>query len=151
MIRELLAWKIERLHLMFFIEIAKPNVFERWLILAAQAFWNYYGALRMLSDLTAHLRCIMSKKICLFYELSQYGRKRIPKMFPRQSLPIDYYGLKETAKLNDLIKCVRADEQRHAVANAKLAAGSKGGRIAFVDLPPERCESEEAQGVEMRL
>ena len=44
MIRELLAEaENERMHLMFFIEIAKPNIVERWLILAAQAiFWNYY-------------------------------------------------------------------------------------------------------------
>ena len=44
MIRELLAEaENERMHLMFFIEIAKPNMLERLLILAAQAiFWNYY-------------------------------------------------------------------------------------------------------------
>ena len=43
-IRELLAEaENERMHLMFFIDIAKPNALERALILAAQAiFWNYY-------------------------------------------------------------------------------------------------------------
>ena len=33
----------ERMHLMIFIEIAKPNAFERYIILFAQAvFWNFY-------------------------------------------------------------------------------------------------------------
>ena len=33
----------ERMHLMIFIEIAKPNWFERWMIILAQAlFWHFY-------------------------------------------------------------------------------------------------------------
>ena len=56
MIRELLAEaENERMHLMFFIEIAKPNIFERWLILLAQAiFWNYYFILYVFFPKTAH-------------------------------------------------------------------------------------------------
>ena len=56
MIRELLSEaENERMHLMFFIEIAQPNVLERWLILAAQAvFWHYYFALYLCSPKTAH-------------------------------------------------------------------------------------------------
>ena len=44
MIRELLEEaENERMHLMFFIEIAKPNLFERLLVLLAQAiFWVFY-------------------------------------------------------------------------------------------------------------
>ena len=39
MIRELLSEaENERMHLMFFIEIAQPNVLERWLILAPKPF-----------------------------------------------------------------------------------------------------------------
>jgi hypothetical protein len=40
---------------------------------------------------------------------------------PAPTLAIGYYGLGQDAKLSDLIKCVRADEQRHAIANAQLA------------------------------
>ena len=56
LIRELLAEaENERMHLMFFIDIAKPNWFERSLILAAQAiFWNYYFILYVVSPATAH-------------------------------------------------------------------------------------------------
>src|SRR6056300_282312 len=36
----------ERMHLMIFIEIAKPSALERYLILFAQAvFWNFYFVL----------------------------------------------------------------------------------------------------------
>ena len=57
MIRELLAEaENERMHLMFFIEIARPNIIERCLILAAQAiFWNYYFILYVCAPKTAHL------------------------------------------------------------------------------------------------
>ena len=33
----------ERMHLMIFIRIAKPNWFERWMIITAQfIFWHFY-------------------------------------------------------------------------------------------------------------
>lgn len=45
----------ERMHLMTFIEIAKPNLFERLLILLVQgAFFNAFFVLYLLSPRTAH-------------------------------------------------------------------------------------------------
>ena len=153
MIRELLAEaENERMHLMFFIEIAKPNIIERWLILAAQAiFWNYYFLLYVCSPTTAHLMVHhfeeeAVKSYTSYLEMVESG---LVENVPAPTLAIDYYGLKETAKLSDLIKCVRADEQRHAVANAKFAEEQPPERAngnAVVELPAERCESDEAQG-----
>ena len=40
---------------------------------------------------------------------------------PAPQLAIDYYGLKTTAKLSHMVRCVRADEQRHSEANHKAA------------------------------
>ena len=56
LIRELLAEaENERMHLMFFIEIAKPSRLERTLILIAQlVFWNYYFLLYVVAPKTAH-------------------------------------------------------------------------------------------------
>ena len=56
LIRELLAEaENERMHLMFFIAIAKPNWFERSLILVAQlVFMTYYFILYIVSPRTAH-------------------------------------------------------------------------------------------------
>ena len=45
----------ERMHLMTFIEIAKPTLLERWLILLAQGvFYNSYFLLYLVSSRTAH-------------------------------------------------------------------------------------------------
>ncbi|MFO7602315.1 MAG: alternative oxidase, partial [Gammaproteobacteria bacterium] len=45
----------ERMHLLTFIEIAKPTPFERWLIILAQgAFYNFFFLLYLLSPRTAH-------------------------------------------------------------------------------------------------
>ena len=153
MIRELLAEaENERMHLMFFIEIAKPNIFERWLILAAQAiFWNYYFLLYVCSPKTAHLMVhhFEEEAVKSYTSYLKMVESGLVENVPAPTLAIDYYGLKETAKLSDLIKCVRADEQRHAVANAKFAEEQPPERAngnAVVELPAERCESDEAQG-----
>ena len=55
-IRELLAEaENERMHLMFFIEIAKPNWFERLLIVTAQfVFWHFYLVFYIIAPNTAH-------------------------------------------------------------------------------------------------
>jgi ubiquinol oxidase len=125
MIRELLAEaENERMHLMFFIEIAKPNILERWLILAAQAvFWNYYFLLYVFSPKTAHLMVHYFeeeavKSYSSYLEMVENG---LVENVPAPSLAIDYYGLQSEAKLSDLIRCVRADEERHAIANAGFA------------------------------
>ena len=125
MIRELLAEaENERMHLMFFIEIAQPNIFERWLILAAQAmFWNYYLLLYLCSPKTAHLMVHYFeeeavKSYTSYLEMVEDG---LVENVPAPTLAIGYYGLGQDAKLSDLIKCVRADEQRHAIANAQFA------------------------------
>ena len=63
----------ERMHLMTFIEIAKPNAFERILVLIAQAiFWNMFfliyvffqEQLTELLDILKRRRCIPIQSIC---------------------------------------------------------------------------------------
>ena len=56
-IREMLAEaENERMHLMFFIEIAKPNLFERGLVIAAQwIFGLFYLFLYIIDSRCAHL------------------------------------------------------------------------------------------------
>jgi ubiquinol oxidase len=124
-IRELLAEaENERMHLMFFIEIAKPNIIERWLILAAQGiFWNYYFILYVVSPKTAHLMVHYFeeeavKSYTSYLELVESGAV---ENVPAPTLAIEYYKLSPDARLSDLIRCVRADEQRHAIANEGFA------------------------------
>lgn len=125
MIRELLAEaENERMHLMFFVEIAKPNWVERALILIAQlVFMAYYLVLYIVSPKTAH------KMIHYFEEeavrsytsyLKEIETGKIADV-PAPKLAIDYYDLPPDAKLSDMILKVRADEQGHADANLSFA------------------------------
>ena len=55
-IREMLAEaENERMHLMFFIEIAKPNIFERFLVIGAQGVFMTFIALCIYSSLRPHI------------------------------------------------------------------------------------------------
>jgi ubiquinol oxidase len=126
-IRELLAEaENERMHLMFFIDIAKPNALERALILAAQAiFWNYYFVFYVFFPKTAH------KMIHYFEEEAVNSYTQYLEMIetgkiedvPAPQLAIDYYSLASDARLSDMIQCVRADEQHHADVNLRMATG----------------------------
>lgn len=125
LIRELLAEaENERMHLMFFIEIAKPNWFERFLIIVAQfIFWHYYLIVYLISPSTAH------KMIAYFEEeavksydsyLTMIAHGNI-KNVPAPQLAIDYYGMQPEAKLYDMVYLVRRDEMKHAEANHRFA------------------------------
>lgn len=125
MIHELLAEaENERKHLMFFIEVAKPNWFERFLIVTAQAiFFSFYTFMYIFFTRTAH------KMIAYFEEeavrsyteyLDLIESNKIPDG-PAPAIAIEYYGLLQEAKLSDMIKYVRRDESYHAEANHRFA------------------------------
>ena len=124
-IREMLAEaENERMHLMFFIEIAKPNAFERLLVISAQAiFMTFYLFMYIFFPKTSH-RMIgyfedeAVKSYTEYLELVESGEVmniNAPK------IAIDYYGLPKNARLSDLIRSVRADEMHHAEVNHNYA------------------------------
>ena len=125
MIRELLAEaENERMHLMFFIEIAKPNIAERLLILAAQGiFWNFYFILYVFFPSTAHLMVHYFEKEAVksytdyLMEIEKGNMENV--LAPK--LAIDYYNLNKNALLSDMIYCVRDDERKHADKNYKFS------------------------------
>lgn len=125
MIQELLDEAVnERKHLMFFIEIAQPNWFERGLIVVAQLiFFVFYLFMYIFFTRTAH------KMIAYFEEeavrsytnyLDMVHNKQVENV-PAPQIAIEYYSLSADAKLSDLIQCVRADEANHAEANHRFA------------------------------
>ena len=114
----------ERMHLMIFIEIAKPNWFERLLILFAQfVFWHFYFILYVFFPKTAH-RMVGYFEDQAVISYTQYleeidaGRT---KNIPAPQVAIDYYGLSNNATLRDVVIAVRADEQGHADVNHGMA------------------------------
>ena len=124
-IREMLAEaENERMHLMFFIEIAKPNIFERLLVTSAQMIFGlFYLFMYVFFTRTAH-RMIgyfedeAVKSYTEYLELVESGK--VPNI-DAPDLAIQYYKLGTKAKLSDLIRCVRADEEHHSETNHNYA------------------------------
>ena len=114
----------ERMHLMFFFEIAKPIAFDRFLVIAAQAiFMAFYLFMYIFFPKTSHrmlgyFEDEAVKSYTEYLKLVEDGRVmniRAPK------LAIEYYNLKKDARLSDLIISVRADEMHHAEVNHDYA------------------------------
>ena len=114
----------ERMHLMIFIEIAKPNWLERLIILAAQfVFWHFYFVLYVLFPKTAHRMVgYFEDQAVISYTqyLEQIDSGRIINIHAPQ-IAVDYYNLPRHASLRDVIIAVRADEQGHADVNHNMA------------------------------
>jgi ubiquinol oxidase len=114
----------ERMHLMIFIEIAKPNWFERLLIMFAQfVFWHFYFVLYVLFPKTAHRMVgYFEDQAVISYTqyLEEIDSGRVSNV-PAPQIAIDYYTLKEDARLRDVVLAVRADEQGHADVNHSMA------------------------------
>ena len=126
-IRELLAEaENERMHLMFFIEIAKPNWVERWLVLVAQfTFSIFYLVMYLVDNRTAHrmVAYFEEEAVLSYTEYLELVESGAMENVPAPQLAIDYYGMNANAKLADLIKHVRADEQHHSEVNHRYADG----------------------------
>jgi len=110
----------ERMHLMTFIEIAKPNWFERALIIIVQfVFYNAYFFLYLFAPRTAH-RVVGYFEEEAVYSYTQYlneveaGRR---ENLPAPQIAIDYWQLPADARLTDVIIAVRADEAEHRDVN----------------------------------
>ena len=137
-IRELLAEaENERMHLMFFIEIAKPNWFERWLVLIAQfTFSVFYSVLYLVDSRTAHrmVAYFEEEAVYSYTEYLDLVESGVMENVPAPQLAIDYYGMSANAKLVDLIRHVRADEQQHSEVNHRYAdGGTQSPRLAVKD------------------
>ena len=124
-IREMLAEaENERMHLMFFIEIAKPNYFERFIVLFSQMIFGlFYLFMYIFITRTAH-RMIgyfedeAVKSYTEYLEMVESGKV---ENIPAPELAISYYGIGSDSKLSDLIRCVRADEEHHSETNHNYA------------------------------
>ena len=117
-IREMLAEaENERMHLMFFIEIAKPNWFERYLVLLAQLiFMIFYFIVYVVDFRTAHrmIAYFEQEAVKSYTEYLRLVEEGSIENVSAPKLAIDYYSMKPNAKLSDLIKKVRGDEEHQS-------------------------------------
>ena len=121
MIRELLdEAENERMHLMFFIEVAKPNFLERLLVIFAQSiFWFFYFFLYVFFPRTAHrmIHYFEDEAVKSYSEYLSLVQKGVIENINAPKIAIEYYNLDNDARLSDMIIRVREDEMRHSKKN----------------------------------
>jgi ubiquinol oxidase len=114
----------ERMHLMAFVEIARPTAFERLVVLVAQgAFYIGYFGLYLASRRTAHrLVGYFEEEAVLSYTLylDELESGRMPNP-PAPGIAQRYWKLSNGARLADVVRAVRADEAVHRDVNHGLA------------------------------
>lgn len=125
LIRELLEEaENERMHLMIFIEISRPNFFDRFLIIMSQMlFFISYFLLYIISPYTAHkivayLEEEAVKSYSFYLEEVESG---IIENIQAPTIAIKYWNLPESATLKELIIAVREDEMKHQKSNHIIA------------------------------
>jgi ubiquinol oxidase len=114
----------ERMHLMTFIEISKPTLFERLIVLITQAiFWHLYFIIYLFFPKTAHriVGYFEEEAVRSYTEfLKEIDEGRIENI-PAPDLAINYWKLKKTATLRDVVIAVRKDEENHRDVNHAFA------------------------------
>ena len=114
----------ERMHLMTFINIAQPTLFERFLIMFAQfIFIVFYLMVYIISPRTAHrIVGYFEEEAVISYTqyLEEVESGKIENVkAPR--IAIDYWNLPLNSTLKDVIKVVRDDEAGHRDLNHSYA------------------------------
>ena len=114
----------ERMHLMIFIRIAKPNWFERWMIITAQfLFWHFYMFLYICFPKVAHRMVGYFEEQAVVSYTSYLKAIDVGKIenINAPDIAKNYYGLRAGAKLRDVVIAVREDERGHAQENHRMA------------------------------
>ena len=114
----------ERMHLMIFVNIAKPTAMERFVILIAQfTFIMLYLFIYIISKRTAHRIVVYFEEEAVFSYtefLNEIDSGKI-KNEPAPEIAINYYNLPLHATLRDVVLRVREDEAGHRDVNHSYA------------------------------
>ena len=125
----------ERMHLMIFIRIAKPNWFERWMIITAQfIFWHFYMFLYIFFPQCAHRMVgYFEEQACISYTeyLKEIDEGRTENI-KAPKIAIDYYNLSQDATLRDVVITVRKDEEGHRDVNHDMADQIRRNRHGLI-------------------
>lgn len=114
----------ERMHLMTFIEIAKPSRLERLLIVLVQgAFYNFFFLLYLVSPETAHriVGYLEEEAVFSYTEYLAGVDDGTYANVPAPRVALDYWKMPPDARLRDVILVVRADEAAHRDLNHRFA------------------------------
>ena len=119
----------ERMHLMTFMQIAQPTLFERLVILSVQwVFFVGFFLLYMISPRTAH-RVVgyFEEEAVISYTmyLAEIDEGRSPNVMA-PAIAKHYWKLAADATLRDVVVVVRADEAHHRDINHGFASNLAG-------------------------
>jgi ubiquinol oxidase len=122
----------ERMHLMTFVQIAQPNLFERLVIIGVQwIFYIGFFLLYLISSRTAH-RVVgyFEEEAVISYTLylKEIDEGRSPNV-AAPPIARHYWNLPDTATLRDVVLVVRADEAHHRDVNHGFASTLAGRPI----------------------
>ncbi|MEO6360549.1 MAG: alternative oxidase [Sphingomicrobium sp.] len=136
----------ERMHLMTFIEIAKPTLFERLVILLAQwIFLVLFSVLYLLSSRTAHrvVGYFEEEAVTSYtFYLKEIDEGRSPNV-PAPAIARHYWKMADEATLRDVVLLVRADEAHHRDVNHGFASklgGTPADGAGVAPYPPHANE-----------
>jgi ubiquinol oxidase len=122
----------ERMHLIIYSQVAKPDVFERVLIFVVQFFFSIiYGIMYLISPRTAHRVVGYFEEEAIhsyerYLELVHEGRHENIKATP---LAISYWNLSPEARLTDMIEATIKDEMLHRDVNHRFADDKVGTQM----------------------
>ncbi len=119
----------ERMHLMTFVHIAKPNRLERAMILLTQgAFYNAFFLLYLISPRTAHrvVGYIEEEAVVSYTHYLEEIDVGKHENVPASQVAIDYWKLAPDARLRDVVLVIRNDEAGHRDVNHGFADELKG-------------------------
>jgi len=114
----------ERMHLMTFIQVARPTRFERLLIVVAQAvFYTLFFLLYLVSARAAHrfVGYLEEEAVHSYTEYLAGVDAGTYRNVAAPGIAIDYWQLAPDARLREVIVAVRADEAQHRDINHGFA------------------------------
>lgn len=119
----------ERIHLLVYSELAKPNLFERILIMIVQFFfYHLYFLLYLISPKTAHrvVGYLEEEAIRSYEHYLRLVEEGVHTNVDATALAISYWNLPHDAKLSDVIKATIKDEMIHRDVNHRFADDKLG-------------------------
>ena len=114
----------ERMHLMTFVQIAKPTWLERMIVLIVQGLmFNLYFLLYLITPKTCHriVGYLEEEAVNSYTEYLAEIDSGSVKNVPAPQIAIDYWRLPARASLHDLVIAIRDDEVHHRDVNHAFA------------------------------
>ncbi|KAH9386015.1 ubiquinol oxidase [Nematocida major] len=114
----------ERMHLMTWMEVAKPLLLERLIVMGLQGvFFNAYLLLYVVSSKTAHrfVGYLEEEAIVSYTEMVREIKAGIIPNIEAPEIAKKYWNLKDDATLLDVTLAIRADEAMHRDTNHGIA------------------------------